>query len=139
MSNPTSQNNGGQESIKDDVKEEIKRAEKGWPICIAEVITFVFIIAVIIGVVEKVLHPDWGWQYALWIKVASGVLAVWAVYLKIGNDERKNAIEALGAKSEYSQAQLEEYKHEHLSFREKLSTLVTFATGCFVILGLIFQ
>jgi hypothetical protein len=70
-------------------------------------------------------------------KGSLGCFGRWAVYLKIGNDERKNAIEALGAKSEYSQAQLEEYKHEHLSFREKLSTLVTFATGCFVILGLI--
>ena len=85
------------------------------------------------------LHPDWGSQYALWIKAASGVLAVWAVYLKIGNDERKNAIEALGAKPKYSPAVLEKYKHEHLSFREELSTLATFATGCFAILGLIFQ
>lgn len=135
MSNPSCQNNGGQKSIKDAVKEEIKRAEKGWLIRTAEVITVVFIIAGIIGVV----HPDWVSQYALWIKVASGVLAVWAVYLKIGNDERKNAIEALSAESQYSPAELEKYKHEHLSFREKLSTLATFATGCFVILGLIFQ
>ena len=118
MSNPSCQNNGGQKSIKDAVKEEIKRAKKGWPIRIAEVIAFVFIIAVIIGVVAKVLHPDWVSQYALWIKAASGVLAVWAVYLKIGNDERKNAIEALSAKPKYSPAQLEKYKHEHLSFRE---------------------
>lgn len=139
MSNQSCQNIGGQKSIKDAVKEEIKRAEKGWLIRTAEVITVVFIIGGGYGVVEKVLHPDWGSQYALWIKVASGVLAVLAVYLKIGNDERKNAIEALGAKSPYSQAQLEKYKHEHLSFREKLSTLATFATGCFVILGLIFQ